>query len=103
VAGAASVAVSGQELLRLALVARPVRYVRNHWAELLVAAMVLVGVLFEDAVVRPLLPLLGREELARDVTVGMLQLLMLGGILVRAVRHHALVCAWSCIRRRCCC
>jgi trk system potassium uptake protein TrkH len=81
----------GQELLRLALVARPVRYVRNHWAELLVAAMVLVGVLFEDAVVRLLLPLLGREELARDVTVGMLQLLMLGGILVRAVRHHALV------------
>ncbi len=81
----------GQELMRLALVARPVRYVRNHWAELLVAVLVLAGVLLEDAVVRLLLPLLGREELAWDVTVGVLQLLMLGGILVRAVRHHALV------------
>ncbi len=83
----------GQELVRVVLVANPWRYARRRWLELGVALGVAI-LLFSRWVLRgrlgQLVPELGMERIVLLYLV-VAQGLILGGVLVRAVRYHTLL------------
>ncbi|MEN3026898.1 MAG: potassium transporter TrkG [Chlorobiota bacterium] len=82
-----------QELLRVAIVASPGRYLRQHWLEAGVA-LVVGGALVVQELLRRVgdafLPGVSWERVALVYLV-VTQALVLGGLFVRVVRHHAAI------------
>ncbi|MCS7177354.1 MAG: hypothetical protein NZ960_07070 [Candidatus Kapabacteria bacterium] len=82
-----------QELLRVAIVASPGRYLRQHWLEAGVALLV-GGALVAQELLRwvggAFLPGVSWERVALVYLV-VTQALVLGGLFVRVVRHHAAI------------
>lgn len=86
-------AFAGQEFARVALVCRPWRYVQRRWLELSLAALGGAASLLGESIpqgLRLAFPWLTVEWLVLGYLI-LMQGAVLGGILVRTVRHHAVI------------
>ncbi len=84
---------AAQELARIGLVLQPWRYVYRRWLELSLAVLALLASLLQEVVpqgLQAVFPWLAVEWLVLGYLV-LMQGVILGGLLVRVVRHHAAI------------
>ncbi|MDW8226077.1 MAG: hypothetical protein RMK93_08695, partial [Bacteroidota bacterium] len=83
----------GQELLRVGLVFSPWRYLRRRWLELALVCLAGVSLVLQEYIqrgMRVILPGMALEYVVL-VYLAVTQSLVLGALLVRVVRYHAII------------